>query len=43
MIGISPEIIIKKFNPLMSFYKSAEMVGNTTYVVVNGIVQLIKR
>ncbi len=41
MIGISPEIIIKKFNPLVSFYKSAKIVGKSTYVVLNGIVQLI--
>lgn len=42
MIGISPEIIMEKFNPLMSFYEAAKMVGNTTYMTVGGIVQLIR-
>ena len=42
MIGISPEIIIKKFNPLLSFYESAKMVVNTTYLVMNNLVELIR-
>lgn len=42
-IGIYPEIIIKKANPITAVYKSAEMVGKTTYLIINGLVELIRR
>jgi regulator of sigma E protease len=41
-IGIYPEIITKKANPVTAFYKSGEIVARTTYLVINGLVELIR-
>ncbi len=41
-IGIYPDIIIEKANPINAFYKSAQAVGKTTYMIVYGLVELIR-
>lgn len=41
-IGIYPEIITKKANPITAIYKSAEMLGKTAYLIINGLVELIR-
>jgi len=41
VIGISSEIIIKR-NPITAFYESGKMVVRTTYMVIEGLVELIR-
>jgi regulator of sigma E protease len=41
-IGIYPEIITQKANPITAFYKSAQLVGKTTYMVIDGVVELVR-
>jgi len=41
-IGIYPDIIIEKANPITAFYKSAQATGRTTYLIIHGLVELIR-
>ncbi|MDD5454760.1 MAG: M50 family metallopeptidase, partial [Candidatus Ratteibacteria bacterium] len=41
-IGIYPDVIIEKANPLAAIYKSAEGVGKTTYLIIHGLSELIR-
>jgi regulator of sigma E protease len=41
-IGIYPDVIVEKANPITAFYKSAQSVGKTTYMIVYGLAELIK-
>jgi len=41
-IGIYPDVIIEKANPVTAVYKSAEIVGKTSYMIISGIVDLIR-
>lgn len=42
IIGIYPEIITKKVNPIIALYKSGEIVARTTYLAVNGLAELVR-
>lgn len=41
-IGIYPEVITEKSNPVTAVYKSAETVGKTSYMIISGLVDLIR-
>ncbi|MFH1548793.1 MAG: site-2 protease family protein, partial [Candidatus Omnitrophota bacterium] len=41
-IGIYPEIVIEKSNPITAVYKSAQTVGKTTYLIMHGFSELIR-
>ncbi|MCK4905151.1 RIP metalloprotease RseP [bacterium] len=41
-IGIYPNIITEKANPFTAVYKSAETVGKTSYMIISGLVELIR-
>ena len=41
-IGIYPDIITEKAGPITAFYKSAQAVGGTTYMIIHGFAELIK-